>query len=622
MLKNYLNDPTQQQRLFNNRVLVTIIGMIILALILLGRLYYLQVNRYQYYSVLSKNNAINLIPIAPRRGLIFDRHGHLLAKNETVYNLVLIPSEVKNLQQTLKQLEKIIPINQDELTAFYRQYHQRRRFEQVPLKLKLSQKQAAIFAVNSWRFSGISVQAQLMRNYPYGSAFAHVLGYVSRINSRDLKQVDIDNYAGTNFIGKTGIEKYYEPLLHGKVGYQQVEMDANGRPVRTLSTTPAQAGANLYLTLDKGLQIAAEKALGDKVGAAVVIQVNTGAILAMVSTPSFDPNVFVRGISNKHYQALLRNPQKPLYDRNIRGLYASGSTIKPFIAIGALDDGVITPQYHINDRGYFTLPHNKHIYHDWLRGGHGTVNVSKAIIVSCDTFFYNLGYKMGIDKIDQILNKFGLGQKTGIDLPNELSGVLPSPAWKKRAYGIPWYLGDTVITSIGQGYLLVTPMILASMTATLATRGHRYKPYLLNATQSAGKIKYVTPQALPSVILKHPQTWNTVLQAMHKVISQYGTAWSFGIPKTYTAAAKTGTAQVTSQNFSEDYTNVPKALWPDSWIIVFAPYKDPQIAITVLVEHGPGKSAPIARKIADYYFTHQAKIIATTTDNSDKIIDN
>lgn len=614
-MTRYLHHKSEKKR-FLTRIIIAIGVLVLLAMLLLARLVYLQIIQHKYYRTLSAQNAISVVPIPPRRGLIYDRHGNLLATNITVYNLVAIPNELHHLSDTLERLEKIIPLTNNEIKRFKRQLRQHRRFDQVPLKIALSNQQAALFSVNSWKFPGIHIQAQLIRHYPQGSAFAHVIGYVGRINDQDLKKVNLDNYACTNFIGKTGIEKHYECLLHGKVGYQHIEVDASGKPIRTLKSIPAQAGDNIYLTIDKGLQLATEKAFGDKAGAAVVIQVNSGQVLAMVSMPSFDPNLFVRGISSSAYKALLDDQKQPLYDRSIRGLYASGSTIKPFIALGALDDGVITPDYTIEDPGYFMLPNSKHVYHDWKKGGHGKVNVTKAIIVSCDTFFYKVGFKMGINKIDSILGKFGFGQKTGIDLPNELGGVLPSPAWKMKSYQKSWYYGDTVITSIGQGYMLVTPLELAVHTATLATRGTHYQPYLLDAAEINGHKIYIKPKMLAPVILKHPEIWQTVLSAMHQVISKEGTAWRFGDPKNYTAAAKTGTAQVVSINFGENYANVPEKLRPNSWIIVFAPYKKPEIAIAVLVEHHTGTSAPISRKIADYYFAHRQQILSTSQQSA------
>ncbi|MEM9243765.1 MAG: penicillin-binding protein 2 [Pseudomonadota bacterium] len=610
-MKGHINNPRQERRLFIKRIIVALFIIAILSAALLLRLIYLQTEQHRHYATLSAQNAISFIPIPPRRGLIYDRNGRLLAKNIPVYNLVITPNQIHNMENTLQGLQKIIPLSNDEISTFKKQLYQHHRFDKVLLKTNLTEQQIAAFAVNRWKFSGVTIQEELIRHYPYGSAFAHVVGYTGRINDNDLKHINIDDYKGTHYIGKTGIERYYEKLLHGKIGYKRVEVNAAGKTLRTLGTIPAKGGDNIYLTIDAKLQLAVEKALKGYAGAAVVLQVNTGQVLAMASAPSFDPNLFVRGISSKDYNALLNDPMQPLYDRAVRGLYAAGSTIKPFIALGALDDGVITPNFTIDDKGIFKIPHNKHIYHDyaWKQGGRGIIDVTKAIMVSSDTFFYTVGYKMGIDKIDAILSQFIFGKKTGIDLPDELSGVLPSPAWKMKSYNTPWYLGDTVISAIGQGYTLVTPIEMALNTAMIATRGKHYKPYLLDAISDGSQKTYTKTQQLPSVQLKHQQPWDVVLNAMHKVISRYGTGWGFGEPKNYTAAGKTGTAQVISINFGENYSKVPKKQRPDSWIIIFAPYKNPEIAVAVVVEHAPGHSAKIARRITDYYFAHKKEIL-------------
>ncbi|MCP4473754.1 MAG: penicillin-binding protein 2 [Gammaproteobacteria bacterium] len=610
-MKNLIKNQRSERSRFIRRLIIGTIIAALLILLLLIRLFTLQVISHKRYATFSAQNAINLLPIAPQRGLIYDRHGNLLATNQPVYSLVVTPSRVKSLDHSINQLQTLIPISSDERKLFNKQLQQHRRFEQVPLKMTLSKDEMAKFEVNRWRFPGFNVQAQFIRYYLYGPTFAHAMGYVGRINDQELQKINNSRYAGTNFIGKTGIEKYYEPLLHGQVGYRRVEVDASGKAIRTLGKIPAKAGKNLYLTLDKGLQQTAENALGDLSGAVVVINVKNGNILAMVSTPSFNPNLFTRGISSKNYRLLLSNNQRPLYNRTIRGLYAPGSIVKPFIALEGLNAKVITPEFKLFDPGYFKLPHNNHIFHDWKRGGHGWVNVNKAIIQSCDTFFFHLGYKMGIDRIDEVLSAFNLGHPTGIDLPNELGGVLPSPKWKMKSYQHHWYPGDTVNTSIGQGYMLVTPLQMAVATATLSQKGLGFHPNLLQTVSNNNKSILTAPRPLVKIELNSPQTWQLVLSAMYQVISKEGTAWRFGHPKNYTAAAKTGTAQVLSSRFS-NYKHVAIAKRPNSWFIVFAPYEDANIAMAVIVEHGPGKAAPIARKVADYFFAHKAAILATT----------
>jgi penicillin-binding protein 2 len=604
LIKNQRNE----KKLFQQRLFSAVLVILILAVLLVARLFYLQVIKHGHYAQLAKQNSVDMIPVAPRRGLIYDRNGVLLAENVPVYSLMVTPDEVKNMPETLEKLEKIIPMTPGELESFQKAIKQHRLFTPIPLKLKLTQQQVAKFDVDQYQFPGVSVSAQLIRHYPLGENFSHILGYVGRINQEELARVNQDNYAGTNFIGKTGIENFYEKLLHGKVGYRQVEVDAGGKEQRNLGVISAKPGKNIYLTIDSGLQIAAIKALNNHRGSIVVIQPSTGQVLALVSAPGFDPNAFVDGISGKAYETLLNNPKKPLYDRALRALYPPGSTVKPLLSIQALDKKVITPNFSIHDKGYFTLPHSSHVFHDWKVGGHGIVNVTKAIIMSCDTFFYQLGYKMGIKNIDSILGRFGYGNMTGIDLPDEIPGTLASPAYKIKQYQTQWYPGDTVNTSIGQGYMQVTPLQLASAYATLSERGKRFKPYLLLATADKPNHKTMNPpKPLPPVQLASQQPWDVVINAMHDVISQQGTAWRFGTPSNYTAAAKTGTSQVISKNLSENYTNVPINERPNSSIVVFAPVQNPQIAIAVVVEHAPGTSAPIARKVADYYFAHLQK---------------
>jgi penicillin-binding protein 2 len=601
-----VKNPQQEKRLINNRLMIAVIIVLVLGTLLLSRLFYLQIIKHSYYFNLSTQNARNSFPIPPRRGLIYDRNGILLAENIPVYSLMVQPSNAENLPQLLTNIQTIMDISPTELAEFQKQLRQHRPFDEIPLKLKLSEEEVAKFEVNSYQFPGFSVKAELIRNYPLGENMAHILGYVARINDEDLKHINQENYIGTNFMGKNGIEKYYEDTLHGEVGYQQMEVDAHGHKISDLGAIPAQAGKNIYLTIDSGLQLAAEKALSKYEGGVVVIQPSTGQVLAMVSRPSFDPNLFVHGISDKEYQALLNDEDRPLYDRTIRGLYPPGSTVKPIFALQGLDTGTITPTDTIFDPGYFKLPNSKHIFHDWKTGGHGEEDVTKAIMQSCDTFFFTLGNRMGIDNLDIILAEFGFGQLTNIDLPNELPGVVPSPAWKTKHYQTMWYPGDTINTSIGQGNTQVTLIQLADAAAALSMRGERFKPYLLYATEDDDNQKVlIASTPLPPVKIKTSQTWDIVINAMHRVISEEGTGWGFGIPKNYTAAGKTGTAQTTSIfNRSEIYTNVAKKLRPDSWIIVFAPVENPQIAIAVLVEHDPGAAASISRKVADYYFKH------------------
>lgn len=602
-----IKDFIRETRLFNQRI--AIICLIILLLItgLIYRFAYLQIQQHKLYTTLSWQNQMRLIPITPNRGLIYDRNGKLLAENLPVFSLYIFPDHIKNIKKTIARLQKIIPINQTELEQFYKSLKQHPKFIPVTLKVKLTQKQISEFYVNRYRFPGVIIQGRMLRYYSYGKALANVVGYVGRITAEDLQKIDSANYSASNYLGKTGIEQYYEKELHGKVGYQQVEIDASGRTVRTLKRISPTPGKNLYLTVDADLQIAAAKAMGDEHGAIVVIQPNTGQVLAMVSNPSYNPNVFVMGLNTKDYNQLLHNPAQPLFNRAIRGQYPIGSTIKPFLALEGLDTNVITPKTTIFDPGWYRLPNAKHIYHDWRQ--HNYVNVTKAIIVSCDTFFYQLGVAMGINKIDDILDRFGFGRATGIDMNGELQGLLPNPRWKLKKLGYPWYEGDVVNTSIGQGYFLATPLQLADATAALSERGTRYKPFLLLNEK---------PTPFDPVMLMHNKYWDVVINAMKGVIfstKPFGTGgYRFGRHPGYTIAAKTGTAQVYKP---PNVRAMPENEWPkkyrnDSLFIAFAPIKNPQIAIAIVVEHSDIAS-PIARKIMDYYLVHEKHIALSKT---------
>ncbi len=595
-----LRNSLKELALFRFRLFIGLLMVLIMAAGLVARLVYLQVDQHGYYSTLSERNQIALVPIPPQRGLIYDRHGVLLAKNVPVFSLMVTLDQTNNLKEELKALNKIIPLTPTELKAFRKQAKVRRQFQQALLKVKLTEAQVALFAVNRYRFPGFSVEAELLREYPYGAAFSHILGYVGRINVDELQRIDPANYAETNYIGKTGIEKFYELQLHGTVGYQRVESDASGEVVRTLGVTPPVAGSDLYLTIDSRLQLASEAALGDYRGAVVAIDPNNGQVLAMVSKPGFDPNLFVQGISQEDYTALTKDPNHPLYNRTIRGLYAMGSTIKPYIGLQALDTGIVSTAYRIFDRGVFSIPGTTHIFRDWKKGGHGWVNFRLAIAQSCDVYFYNVAYNMGILLIDDVMGKFGFGQRTQIDLPGELPGTLPSPDYKRRVVKEPWYRGDTVNSVIGQGFWQATPLQIAVAAATLANRGVHHAPYLLYAMQTGvQKLVRLPAKNLPPVILKHPENWDTVISAMQDVVTQ-GTAKSFG--KTpYTIAGKTGTAQVRSSNGQLDIKVNSEDELSNSWFIAFAPVDHPQIAVAVLVEHAPHTAVIVARHVIDTY---------------------
>lgn len=580
--------------------------LVIFSLLLMLRLAYLQFSQYKRYATLSLKNQMSIIPIAPPRGIILDRHGKILADNIPVYALEIIPERVKNLDHTLKKLQQLLPsISADDIDTFKRARQQSHRYDSISLKMHLSQDEVATFASSQYLFPGVSIKARLMRFYPMGEAAAHVVGNVGRININELQQLDAINYRATNFVGKTGIEKYYEDELHGQVGYQQVETDASGRIIRTLSKQNPISGTKLTLTLDAALQQEAYQALEGKRGSVVVIDTRNGDILAMVSSPSFDPNLFVNGISNKDYQLLANSADRPLYNRAVRGQYPPASTVKPFVALAGLERGMITPQTQIYDPGWYRLPGVKHVYRDWKHTGHGIVNVKRAITVSCDTFFYQLGNKIGISAIEEMLLQFGFGQLTHVDLLEEAPGLMPNPRWKINSKQTHWYPGDTLITSIGQGFMLASPLQLANAVAALSQRGHRYRPHLLRKLKPEQQKSHIyKPQEEYPVQLSDAKYWDYVIEGMVGVVSGgEGTGRRFGYNPPYSVAAKTGTAQVFSGNKYEKtaYENIPVGLRDHSFFVAFAPVDHPQIAVAVMVEND-FVAAIVARKVMDYYF--------------------
>ncbi len=603
-----IKDHYQEIQLINRRCISTLVIMIILVGLLITRLTYLQWVNHAHFTTLSQKNWLDLVPLEPTRGLVYDRNGVLLAENIPVYSLDILPYKITNLPKTLAEIAKIVPLSDEDIVQFQRELKQHRRFDEVTLKMRLSEDEVARFSENQYRFPGVLVKARLIRHYPFVNSLSHVLGYVGRINIDELKDIDATNYSASNYIGKLGIEKYYEDDLHGTVGYEQAENDASGQALRVLSQIKPIPGKNLYLTIDSKLQAAVEQALSGHRGAVVAIQPATGQILAMVSEPSYDPNLFVAGISNNDYQTLQQSPDRPLYNRALRGLYPYGSTVKPFIAVGALDVGATNTDYAIRDPGWYKLSTSSHIFHDHKRGGHGTVNLYRAILVSCDTYFFDLAHRLGIQRLDAIQEKFGFGQLTGVDLEEELPGVLASPAWKRRVKGASWYEGDTLNAGIGQGFMQVTALQLATGVTIIANHGKRFTPHFLLAEQEPGKsLEPQAPTSQEPVNLRDPNNWNIVINAMQAVITAPGgTGYHFGKLGPYTVAAKTGTAQVHSikhynvNEAHEDQSKLPERLRDNSLFIAFAPVENPKIAIAVIVEND--LTAPqIARQILDYY---------------------
>lgn len=611
MTRSPLRDAHREGKLFTRRLLAAAGVVALCTLTLIGRLIYLQILNHEHFATLSQENRVTLMPLPPTRGVIFDRNGRVLADNAPAFSLEITRDQVPDLEKTLQDLGQIIELRDIDLKRFRREIKQKPSFQAVPLRFNLSEVERARLAVNRFHFPGTEVVARLVRHYPLGPVGVHALGYVGRINAEEEKRLNAQEYAGTTHIGKLGVEQAYEAVLHGKAGLQQVETTAKGRALRVLGRTPPVAGENLYLTLDLRLQAAAEGALGGQRGSVVAIDPKTGEVLAFASTPGYDPNLFVNGIDTHDYNALQKDPDKPLINRALAGRYPPGSTVKPFLGLGGLETNKIDELRSVSCRGSYSLPGSSHRYRDWKKEGHGNVALVSAIEQSCDVYFYNLATHMGIQMLSDYMTKFGFGQKTEIDIPGEATGIMPNPAWKRRVFKQPWWPGETVITGIGQGYTLVTPLGLASTTATLANRGLRMKPRLalgLRAPDELSKLRPFPHRAHPRVSVVNQQNWDAVVQSMVNVVhSGRGTAYRSGLGARYKIAGKTGTAQVFTVKQTEKYieSQVDERLRDHAWFMAFAPAEDPRLAVAVFVEnggHGSSAAAPIARTLFDYYF--------------------
>jgi penicillin-binding protein 2 len=599
-----LKNPLFEARLFVARLLFAVLVVVLLAGVLVWRYYHLQVVRYEGFVTLSDRNRVLVEPASPTRGLIFDRNGVLLADNRPSFNLSIVVERAGDLEALLDEVEGLIGLSDTEKEHFYKQLKRRRRpYEPVPLRLDLSEREQGVLAVNEYHLPGVEVTVQLLRNYPFGKELAHVLGYVGRINDQEIQVLDPVRYSGTLVVGKTGLEKYYEDELLGEVGYQTVETNARGRVMRHLERTDPVPGKDLHLYLDSRLQHVIHEALGEERGAVVAIEIATGGVLAMGSAPTFDTNEFVTGISFDNYDALLNSPDRPLFDRALQGQYPPGSTVKPFFGLAALESGTINSDHRIYDPGFYQLKNEERKYRDWKKGGHGSkIYLRDAIVQSCDTFFYDVGVRMTIDTLSIYGTRFGLGQKTGLDMPTERAGIMPSRAWKKGAKGLAWYPGDTVNTSIGQGFTLATPMQLAVATARMASRGEMRSPQLVRKQHAvqppAGRIK------------ASDSHWNYIHQAMQDVVhNRRGTAQGISRGLNYHIAGKTGTAQVIGIKQDEEYDVelVAKRNRDHALFIAFAPVENPRIAVSVIIEngeHGSSAAAPVARKVIDAFMEY------------------
>ena len=598
-----LKDHEKDARLVRGRVVVGAIVVVALICVLLARLYFLQVVQYDYHSTLSENNRVHVQPIPPTRGLIFDRNGVVIADNRPSFSLSMTRERSGDWRQALDVIVEVLQLTPEDRALFEKRMKQGRRpFEPVPILFELSEEQIARIAVNQFRLPGVEVVAQLVRHYPQGAHFAHSVGYVGRINEKELKTLDPVNYSGTHHIGKTGIERFYEAELHGQVGYEEVETNARGRVLRVLKRTDPIPGKDIVLSLDIKLQEAAEEALAGRRGAVVALNPMTGEVLAMVSQPSFDPNLFVTGISFKAYAELRDSIDRPLFNRILRGQYPPGSTIKPAVAIAGLDSGVITPSSRVYDPGYYQLPNYDHKYRNWNRSGDGYVDMDTAIMRSNDTYFYDLAHKLGIDRLSTYMNQFGIGQKVSLDMFEESAGLMPSREWKRATRRQAWFPGETLILGIGQGYMQSTPLQLAQATALIASKGKWIRPHLAKTIEGEPP---VDPNPMPDIVLRDPSNWARVSHGMQQVVhGARGTARVAGVGAQYMIAGKSGTAQVVAIKQGEKYdrSKVQERHRDHALFVGFAPANNPQIAVSVMFENGEAGSrvaSPVVRKVMD-----------------------
>ncbi len=612
-LNRPLKDQQEELLLFRRRARIGYLIIVLFVLALAGRYLWLQLWQHEQFVTRSESNRVQVRSIAPNRGVIYDRRGRVIAANEPAWRLELIPENTGDLQATLAALGELLTLSDDDLARFERARRRARSFERVPLRFDLSEREISRFAVNKHRFEGVDAVPYLSRHYPYADALTHVLGYVGRLDARDLRRVDKNAYRGTTHIGKSGVERAHEQLLHGQAGVERVETNARGRTVRVLERQDPVHGTDLILSIDLAVQQAAWDALGDRAGSVVAIDPRDGAVLALVSKPSFDPNLFVHGISQTAYQAILEQPQRPLVNRSIAGGYEPGSTLKPFVGLAGLELGVVQRDQRIFSGGQYFLPNYDRPYRDWKAGGHGSVDLARALEESVNTYFYQLALDLGIDRMHDYLEQFGFGLPTGIDLPGESSGLLPSRDWKRGRFNQPWYPGETVIAGIGQGFNVVTPLQLANAQAALINGGRRWQPNVLFATKGpADETAQRQQSALSAEIpVADPRNWEVVLDGMHRVVNgRRGTAQEIAQGAGYQIAGKTGTAQVFTQDQSQDYAQeeLAESLRNHALFIAYAPYEQPRISVAVVVDHGGAGStvaAPIARATLDAWLAQE-----------------
>lgn len=602
-------DYSAEQKLFVKRAAIALVGVFLLLSVLIANMCHLQIINYDDYRTRSNQNRIKLVPIAPSRGIIYDRNGVALALNRTIYQAEILPAKVGNLKQTLEALKPVLSLTDEELQAFEKERKQARRFTSVVLKSELNDEQIARFAVNQYRFPGVEIKGYQRRYYPYGASLTHIVGYVSKINDRDIARLTREqkagNYSASHDIGKLGVEAYYEDTLHGNTGYEEVEVNNRGRVVRQLNEVTPQAGEDITLTLDLGLQQYIETLLAGSRAAVVVSDPRNGEILAMVSMPSYDPNLFVEGISSKDYKELLTNPDRPLYNRAIQAAYPPASTVKPFVAVSALSAGVITKNTSLFDPGWWQLPGSEKRFRDWKKWGHGRLNVTKSLEESADTFFYQVAFDLGIDRLSEWMTKFGYGQRTGIDLPQESAGNMPTREWKLNRFKKPWYQGDTIPVGIGQGYWTATPLQMNKALMALINDGELKVPHLLLSANRSGTSHPYQPPAPDIIGDVHSGYWEIAKDGMYGVANRpNGTAHKSFISAPYKIAAKSGTAQVYGLKANETYNaqKISERLRDHKLMTAFAPYDNPRVAITMILENGGSGAAvgTIMRQILDH----------------------
>ncbi len=608
-----IKDHWREQQLFTSRLLVSVVIVLGLMGLVVARLVHLQVGQYEYYSAQSSGNRIRVQPIPPIRGLILDRNGSILAENTPSYQLEMTPEEVPDMADTLRRLQASGILGEEDVPELEEQIASRRAFDTVVVAERLTDEELAAFAVQRPHFPGLEIRARLGRSYPYGMAAAHVLGYVGGISADDKKVLDPVEYAGTTHVGKISVERSFEAALHGTSGHEDVVVNVHGRRMQLLDRVRSLPGRDVILTIDMATQLAADAALTGRRGAAVAIDPRNGEVLAFVSTPAFDPNAISAGLSRRAYLALQEDIDRPLFNRALRGQYPPGSTIKPMVALAALHFGVTTAERRIGCGGAYSLPGSRHRYRDWRPEGHGSVNLYNAIEQSCDVYFYSVARDLGIERLGDFLKAFGLGSVTGLDIGGEQSGLVPSPAWKKKAFRRPadqvWFPGETVIAGIGQGYLLVTPLQLAHATATVAARGQRFQPTLLRGSRdpATGTVTYEAPKPLPPVPDQERADWDAIIEGMHGVMQgPRGTARAVGMNAPFQMAGKSGTAQVFTVGQNERYNaaEVEERRRDHALFVAFAPLEAPRIAVAVVIENGESGSkaaAPIARAMMEAY---------------------